>query len=94
MSSKLSGELRNRTKPRTQSHYRHSPEAKDRLRPKHLPKGGAGNLVGQAFAAFEAAAFQNEATGMSGVSLHEAVFLLPLALVRLIRAFWHKINPI
>ena len=49
-------------------------------------------LVGEAFAAFEAAALQDEAASMSGITLHEAMLLLPLALVGLISAFRHKIK--
>ena len=53
---------------------------------------GASRLVGKLFAALEAAALQNEAAGVGGVALHEAMFLLPLALVGLVSAFRHKIK--
>jgi len=49
-------------------------------------------LVGQPFAAFEAAALQDETASVGGVTLHEAMLLLPLTLVGLIGAFRHKIK--
>ena len=51
-------------------------------------------LVSELFATFEAAAFQDEATGMGGVSLHETMLDLTLALMRLVSTFRHGSNNI
>lgn len=44
------------------------------------------------FATFKAAAFEDEAAGVGGISFHEAVLGFALALVRLIRTFGHKLK--
>lgn len=48
------------------------------------------DLVGEAGAAFDAAALKDLLAGLSGVTLHEAVFGFALAFMRLICSLWHN----